>query len=284
LGGTASGQIQISLQFPRSTYLLNEPTVAKLTITNLAGRDLYFENSPSSGPWCQLELKNLRGGYISPNRNDVSFPPLSVPAGQSVARSVALTEFFRLPQPGQYQLRASIRFEPTQSTFFAQSSFSADAGKLEWSQTVGVPDGRRNAGEYRTFSVISHQRSEGVFLFATLESKSEDIRFTPFPLGRMLSAMPPQAQLDWKNNLNVFHATSDSEYILSQVDVDTGRFGQARYRSATPRGGRPSLARNDEGRLAVLGGVRITDEEIQAAKSGRVMLSDRPGIPAAAPR
>lgn len=283
-GGAAWGQIQATLQFPRTTYLLNEPTTAKLTITNLSGRDLFLEDSPEHGPWCQLEVKNLRGGHVSPRRDHLAFPALSIPSGQSVSRNVLLTDFFHLPQPGQYQLRANIFFAPTRSTFYAQSSFTADAGKLEWTQTVGVPEGRENAGEYRTFSLLSHQRSEGIFLFATLEGKSEGIRFPPYPLGRMLSAMRPQAQVDPRNNLYVFHALSDAEYVLSQVDVDTGRFGQARYRSATPRGGRPTLARNEDGKLAILGGMRISDAEIEAQNSGRVLLSDRPNIQPAAPR
>jgi hypothetical protein len=274
----------MSLQFPRNTYFLNEPTAAKLSITNLAGRDLYFEDTPSRGTWCQLEVKNLRGGFVAPRKDTFSFPPLSVPSGQTVSRSIRLTDFFHLPEPGQYQLRVSVFFSPTQSTFSAQSSFNADPGKLEWSQTVGIPDGRQNAGEYRTFSLFSMRRSEGIFLFATLEGKSEGIRFAPYPLGRTLSAMRPQAELDPRNNLNVFHALSDSEYALSQVNVDSGRFGQARYRSATPRGGRPTLARNEDGKLAILGGVRITDEVIESQNSGRVLLSDRPNIVPAAPR
>jgi hypothetical protein len=277
-GNRAFAQIQVSLQFPRSTYLLNEPTLAKLTLTNLAGRDLYLEDSPASGPWCRLEVKNLRGGYLSPKRDHISFPPVSLPTGQSVSRSVPLTDFFHLPEPGQYQLRVSVFFEPTKNTFFAQSSFSADSGRLEWTQTVGVPEGRQNAGAYRTFSVMSHQRLDGIFLYALLEGKSEGIRFAPVPLGRMLSAMRPQAQVDASNNLNVFHAISDSEYVLSQINVDTGRSGQARYRSLTPRSGRPTLARNEEGRLAILGGVRITEEELESEKSGRVLLSDRPNV------
>lgn len=285
LGNSALGQIQVSLRFPRNSYLLNEPTTANLTITNLAGRDLYFEDSPTYGPWCRIELKNLRGDFVSPHNDRVAVPPLSVPSGETVTRSIRLTDFFRMPEPGDYQLRVQVLFEPTGNQFNARAGFTADLGKLEWSQTVGVPEGRAHGGDFRTFSLLSHRTNEGIFLYATLESKGEGLSFPPYPLGRMLLAMRPQTALDPRNNLYVLHALSDSEYALSQVDVDTGRFGQARYRSATPRGGRPSLARNGEGKVAILGGVRITDSEMNAQNSGRVLLSDRPNIvPAPAPR
>jgi hypothetical protein len=93
----------------------------------------------------------------------------------------------------------------------------------------------------------------------------------------MLTAMPPQMQTDRDNNLYVFHAVNDDTYTLSQIDVATGRSGQANYRSKTPRNGRPSLRREPDGRLVISGGIRITAEEIAPSTApDRSKLSDRP--------
>jgi hypothetical protein len=90
--------------------------------------------------------------------------------------------------------------------------------------------------------------------------------------------MQPQAQIDRDNNLYVFHAVDDETYMLSQIDVASGRSGQAVYRSKTPRAGRPVLQRQpDTGKLVIVGGVRVkeTDTPTQAAPE-RSKLSDRP--------
>ena len=40
VAGSAVGQIQVELEFPRLQYIAHEPVVANLVITNLAGRDI----------------------------------------------------------------------------------------------------------------------------------------------------------------------------------------------------------------------------------------------------
>ena len=152
-----------------------------------------------------------------------------------------------------------------------------ELGKTIWTMTVGVPEGREGSGNARTFSVVSHQRKEGVFLFARLEDKASGWRFPPYSLGRVLTAMEPQTKLDRENNLYVFHATSEDSYSLSQIDVANGRFGQALYRSKTPRAGRPRLESQAEGRLVIAGGIRVSESELAAQKSPtRARLSERP--------
>jgi hypothetical protein len=93
----------------------------------------------------------------------------------------------------------------------------------------------------------------------------------------MLAAVPPQMQTDRDNNLYVLHASSDDTYILSQIDVSTGRSGQAVYRSKTPRAGRPSLLRQPDGKLAISGGIRVTEEELSGSPNqDRSKISSRP--------
>jgi hypothetical protein len=275
LTSDAFGQLNVSLRLPRTSFFLNEPTIATLSISNLAGRDLIFEDSPDFGPWCKLEVKALRGDFVSPLKDEVSFPPLLVPSGKTITRSINITEFFHLEQPGQYKIRVGVFFAPTQSEFYTQSTFNADPGRIEWSQTIGIPDSG-DRGKFRTFTLMSHQRFDGIFLYAKLEGKDEGIRFMPYFLGRTLAAMKPQPQLDAKNNLYVFHASSDSTYVLSQIDAETGKFGQAMYRPATPRAGRPNMSKDNQGHLVITGGIRVNEEELAPKSADRPLLSDRP--------
>jgi hypothetical protein len=116
-----------------------------------------------------------------------------------------------------------------------------------------------------------------VFLYAKLENPQDGTFYPPYPLGRMLAAVTPQMQTDRENNLYILHATSDDTYILSQIDVATGRSGQALYRSKTPKSGRPSLARQPDGRLTISGGVRVSEDDLKdRTPADRPKLSTRP--------
>jgi hypothetical protein len=129
-------QINVSLHLPRTSFLLNEPTVATITISNLAGQDLLFEDSPDFGPWCRLELKALRGDFVSPRREEISFPPLIVPSGKTISRTINVSDFFFLDHPGQYKIRVGVFFAPTRAEFYTQSTFNADPGRMEWAQQL----------------------------------------------------------------------------------------------------------------------------------------------------
>jgi hypothetical protein len=90
--------------------------------------------------------------------------------------------------------------------------------------------------------------------------------------------MQPQPEFDDANNLYVFHATNDTSYTLSQIDVATGKMGQALYKSSIAcRQGRPSMRRSRDGHLTIAGGVRVAEEEIAAESSPtKARLTDRP--------
>jgi hypothetical protein len=205
-------------------------------------------------------------------------PPLFSPAGETVSRTIPLHEFFELPSTGQYRAKVSISYGSSRTQFVTPAAFfSMDPGHKIWSTTVGVPEGQQNAGAPRVFSVLSLQRREGMFLYAKLENQEDGMHFPPYFLGRMLAAVAPQMQIDRDNNLYVLHASSDDTYILSQVDVASGRSGQAVYRSKTPRAGRPSLSRQPDGKLAISGGIRVSEDELNARTTpDRAKLSSRP--------
>ena len=273
----AQAQLSVSLTFERSSFLVDERAIATLKLTNLSGRELVLEETQDGGAWCQIDVSAVQGSSPSKLTNAPAIVPVFINSGETIARSIDVNALYSLSNPGQYRVKARINFG--QNTQFVTSPvyFTMEPGKAIWTMTVGVPQGREGGGNLRSFSVVSHQRKEGVFLFARLEDKDAGWRYPPYALGRVLTAMEPQSQLDRDNNLYVFHATSDESYVLSQVDVANGRFGQALYRSKTPKAGRPRLERQPDGRLVIAGGLRVSEEEINAQKSpNRARISERP--------
>jgi len=276
--GVSNAQINATLRFPHETYLASEQVVVTLTVTNLAGRDITLKGGVTEESWCLVQVNAMRGQTPSYRSNPPMIPPLFIPAGETVSRTIPLHEFFELPSTGQYRAKVSISYGSSRTQFVTPAAFfSMDPGHKIWSTTVGVPEGQQNAGAPRVFSVLSLQRREGMFLYAKLENQEDGMHFPPYFLGRMLAAVAPQMQIDRDNNLYVLHASSDDTYILSQVDVASGRSGQAVYRSKTPRAGRPSLSRQPDGKLAISGGIRVSEDELNGRTTpDRAKLSSRP--------
>jgi hypothetical protein len=276
--GGCQAQINATLRFPHETYLAGEQVVVTLTVTNLAGRDITLKGGVTEESWCLVQVNAMRGETPNYRSNPPVIPPLSIPAGETVSRTIPLQDFFELPSTGQYRAKVSISYGASRTQFVTPAAFfNMDPGHKIWSTTVGVPEGQPNARAPRLFSVLSLQRREGMFLYAKLENQDTGTHYTPYFLGRMLAAVPPQMQIDRENNLYVLHATSDDTYLLSQIDVATGRSGQAVYRSKTPRTGRPSLSRQPDGRLAISGGIRVSQEELnERGAPDRAKLSARP--------
>jgi hypothetical protein len=275
---SALAQINVDLQFQRNTFLIDEHALGVLRITNMAGRDITLGEQEKDEPWCQVQVAAVRGEPPILKRNSPVFPPLFIRSGETVSRTIDVTDVYELSLPGQYRVKASISPGAGHGRVVTSPAYiTTDPGKTIWNTTVGVPESRPGSGAYRTFSVIQLQRKEGIFLYAKLENKETGWRFPPYLLGRMLSAMQPQVQIDQENNLYVFHAVDDEHYMLSQIDVATGHSGQAVYRSKTPRAGRPALQREPEGRLVIVGGIRINEADSpERSTPERSKLSDRP--------
>jgi hypothetical protein len=271
-------QVSATLRFAQETYLAGEPVIATLTVNNQAGRDITLKPGVTEETWCLIQLNAMRGEAPTHRTNTPVVPPLFIPAGESVSRTIPVNEFFELPGSGQYRAKVSISYGATRAQFVTPTAFfNVDPGHKIWSTSVGIPDGQQNEGKPRIFSVLSLQRREGMFLYAKLENPEDGSYYPPYFLGRMLSAVAPQMQTDRENNLYVLHAASDDTYILSQIDVATGRSGQAVYRSKTPRAGRPSLLRQPDGKLAIAGGVRMSNEELTGSPNPeRAKISSRP--------
>jgi hypothetical protein len=65
LAVSARAQIQVDLKLPRLQYIAYEPVVAKLTITNLAGRSIDLRDSAGQ-TWFGFEITGSEGQPIVP--------------------------------------------------------------------------------------------------------------------------------------------------------------------------------------------------------------------------
>src|SRR4051794_29556268 len=85
----ARGQIQVELKLPRLQYIAYEPIVAKLAITNLAGRDVDLRDADGQ-TWYGFEVTGDEGQPIAPVSAKKEESVLSIPAGKTVTQKINL--------------------------------------------------------------------------------------------------------------------------------------------------------------------------------------------------
>lgn len=276
---TASAQLTVELTIKRSLFIKNEPILATVTVNNLTGRDITLADTPQM-PWFSFQV-NARGDrIIAPRNPNYGLDPLDVPAGQSMRRSVNLTELYEIADFGIYRIRANIYFADAKKFYSSKSSaIEITDGRLVWTRTVGSPtdDGTRK------FTILAHQQGEYTMLYVRVEDRDSGVVHCVRELGRMLEGQPPLMEFDYANNLYVLQLIGQRDYLLSKIGINGEYLGQTRY--AAPKS-RMYLRKQDNGQLEVVGGRRV-DEVAKNPDLPPAKISDRPpGFPksAAPPR
>lgn len=285
-GTTLRAQVQVDVKLRRHTFIPYEPIEVILTITNLAGRDLLFENVGDQ-QWLDLQVVAADGEREMPaTEPDLNLNPLLVPAGQTIRRRLDVGPHYALRDAGGYRLRASVFLSEAERYFTSNyAAFDLTEGKVIWRQTVGVPLGDNAAGagggsRLRTLSLLTHRLPDRELLYARVRDDAAGVTYTTQSLGRLLaSAEAPQVALDAGNHLHVLHLVVPRTYVYTEIGLNGARLDQRVYLAESARK-HPLLAKGPDGRVVVQGA------QLQAPGRGAPGQETAPGTtqPASQPR
>lgn len=279
----ASGQIAIELKLKRTTYILNEPLVATVTISNNSGRDLFLEDGQTQ--WFGFVItRDGTENLVSPRDLNYKLDPLDIPAGELRRRVVDLQSLFEMDSYGVYTIKATIYSKELKREFVSKADLiTISEGRTLWSATVGIPTGLPNAGDEVKYSILTFTDVDRRYLYLrVVDEATGGVRCT-HNIGRSLDRAEPMPMLDSANNLYILHLVGSKTYQLTHVGL-TGEVYSVDTYAATA--GVPRLKRRSDGDVVVIGAKRI---EAPIASDGMPApkLSDRPaGLPtvAAPPR
>lgn len=266
-------QVRVELTLKRRLYMIYEPIVATVSITNLSGRDLTLRDEGAQR-WFSFQIHSADKRLIPPRDVNYELSPLTVAAGETLKRSVNLVSLYPVTEFGLFRARASI-FSADLGNYFTSSSvsFEVSEGKRIWSQTVGVPEGQPGAGQTRVLSLLSFRQPKDNMLYARVEGESEV--FATLPLGRLVSSAEPQILLDQANQLHVLQLVGPKTYSYSQVGVNGEFLTQKTYLAVNSR---PVIKQRNSGVVEVVGGQPEVPPDPNAKPGPK--LSDRPdGLP-----
>jgi hypothetical protein len=269
---TARAQIQIELKLPRVQFIAYEPIVAKLAITNLAGRDVDLRDGEGQ-PWFGFEITGREGQTIG--RITASKPEgtLSVPAGKTVTQKINLAPLYPIQDFGTYRVRAHVYFADLNKFFYSQTKvFQVTDARPVWQKTVGMPEGTPGAGNTRTYSLLSNRFPDHTSLYVRVEDKNSGVVYATYSLGRIIAFDEPQAELDQTNQLHVLHCAAPRSWAYSLVGLNGELI---RHSALMESKTRPRLRHAADGTVLVMGGT-VEAPVAQSAGNPAPKLSDRP--------
>jgi hypothetical protein len=271
-------QVNVSLEIPRRLFICYEPIIATVKITNLTGRDITLSDKEPD-KWFSFEIMNAAGDPVPPLAQDYHLPPLTIPMGQTVRRKVNLVNLYPITDYGVYHIKALVYFADMDKYFTSNPiPIEVTEGQLLWSQKVGIPEGQKDAGSYRTYSLMSFRNQDNI-LYVRIEDESAGVVYGTYPLGRLIDGYPPEAQVDLLSQLHILEMVEPKDYLYTRVGPDGSILGQQDYTDLKTR---PRLERTADGDVAIGGGIEVLPKSPDQTAQTGPKLSDRPaGLPEA---
>ena len=264
-------QLDVSLRMVKSEFVANEQVQAVLTLTNRAGRDIYLHSEGRSS-WLDFTLKNRRGVPLSPARG-VMFGAVNVPTGQSVSKTIAVSDYYRVSELGHYSGYASIRMPGTNPPVMFTSNrvqFDVIKARVLYTQRVGVA-GSTTVREYRLMSFNSNNKNQ---LYVEVEDVRTGRSMSTYSVGEALLFRKPQATVDGSNAMHILFLSTPTVFSHVRVDPNGKFLGRAFYKRGST--GSPRLVTFANGDVKVAGGIHYDPKQEQVNRSKIKKLSDRP--------
>ncbi len=272
MAATASAQVTVEMKLSRRLYIVYEPILATVTITNLAGKDLELRDGPSR-QWFGFEITTPGGTSVPPVNPDYHLDPIVIANGETVKRTVNVTELYQIREFGLYSLRAFVYLAQSDRYVTSRSApVDITDGKVIFRQTVGVPPGRAEGSE-RKLSLLSHRLPKGSRIYARVEDPTSGTVYCTANLGRFLSFEPPKVVFDTNNEFHILQGIAPKSYMYTHLNLDGRIMNRATYHATQKN---PRLSRLTDGSVQIVGGVLETTTPNDPSLPPLPKISDRP--------
>jgi hypothetical protein len=267
----ATAQVQVDIALKRSLYMVYEPLICNVTITNLSGGTLTLEDTPRE-KWFGFQIETVDGRPLPPINPQYQNQTVEIEAGQRLTRSINITPLYPLSEFGTYRVRAVVYVSQLGKYFVSpQLNIEITEGRQLWQQTAGVPEGL-GQGRARTFTILAHRLPRTTMLYLRVEDKEAGVIYCTTQLGRFITFASPDIELDGGNQIHILQNTAPKAFLYSHFDVNGKVLKQQAYQAYDAR---PYLVRKPDASVAVVGGVPY-DPKAPPPEQKLPKLDDRP--------
>lgn len=278
---SAQAQIVVNMKPVKKLFVAYEPIQVEVSILNRAGRDVVLSGKGAT-PWLTFQISDQSEHLISPEES-TDFPPVMVPSGQVLSRTISLNHLYPMSRQGLYRVQASVYF-PQLDRYFNSTTETIQVSEAQplWSQVVGVPEGHEMAGTYRKYMLMTFSNGTQKQLYVRIQDERTGTVRTSFSLGQVILIRPPEWIIDVQNSLHVLHMGAPRTFAYTMIDVD-GKV-QKREIYHEEEASRPRLSSSNDGTVLVLGGLSDEKARQDPLQAEVRKISERPeGLPLTSP-
>ena len=265
-------QVLVDLSIKRNIYIAYEPLLVTVRITNLSGNTLLLADVEGK-KWFGFDIETLDGRPIPPRDPNYEIQPLKLAPGESIARTVNLTQLYPMSDFGSYRVRASV-YAAELSNYFSSPPLTVEIteGRLLWEQTVGVPGTEGLQSSSRTISLLSERLADRTDLYLRIQDKAAGIVYCTHRLGDYIAFGKPEIMLDTSNTIHVLQNNIPREFIYSKIALNGKILDRVSLNAPKDR---PRLQHTQDGNIVVVGGIPF-DPRATPTPAQIPNLSDRP--------
>ena len=258
LAGLASpvwGQVTVEVVLDQEQFLPGEALNVAIKISNRSGQKLNFGTDPD---WLTFAVES-RDGMVVPKLGEAPVAgAFDLESAERGTKHVDIGPYFSMMQPGRYAVTATVRIKQWGQTVSSQpKNFNIMEGAKLWEQEFGVPNvpGSTNPiPEVRKYILQQANYLKGKLrLYLRLTDATGTKTFRVVPVGLILSFSRPEPRIDKFSNLHLLYQNWAHSFSYTVFNPDGEILDRQTYDYTDTR---PRLQTDDQGRIAVVGGVR----------------------------
>jgi hypothetical protein len=261
----ASGQVTVEVTQEQQQFLAGESLPVAVRITNLSGQPLTFG---SELDWLTFEIAS-REGVVVPKLGEVPVVGEFLLESSKVAiKRVDLAPYFALHRAGNFQVTAIVHLRGWSRELISQPKhFDVIQGVKIWEQEVGIPRAANSSGgepEIRRYTLqqANYYRSQMRLYVRVTDFYGRLIKV--FPVGPVVSFGRPERQVDRLSNLHLLFQEGASSFNYTVCNLEGQVIIHQTYDSTDSR---PRLRVDDDGNIAVHGGIRrVASTDVPSTK------------------
>jgi hypothetical protein len=265
-------QYATNLTLQKTNYLINEPVLAFVTITNRSGADVIV-GGVGSRPWMQFQFEDAEGRVLAPVSIG-SKNPITLKAGATTQHTVEIEGSASTGSLGTYYTTGSV-YHPTTSQYYTtnRARITVTDAKPMFDEAFGVPKGYRDAGRARRYQAIIFRDIDSVTIYARVTDDRTKDNLSTRLLGPILTSIQPQIAIDAKNLFQLLFMAQPGIFCHTTVNPDGSVKRRSYYKDL--EGSRPTLVMTPAG-AEVVGGMYFDPAKQPEPNKGIRKASERP--------
>jgi hypothetical protein len=252
----AQAQLTVVLSAEKSSFLLYEPMMLSVKVTNVSTEQLALDNM-GERPWLSFLIQAADRRKVRAE-SALVVEPFVLDPGKSRIVAVDLTPHYAIRDSGQYTVQATVELPGRRS--FMTDALTLNIGKGEVLMTKSY----LNSGSQRVISLVRFIDMRDSTLYLRVEEPKENLVYSTLKLGRTVSFTNPQLRIDMFRNIHILHPVGARLYRYTHTDAD----GQLVAQEDREVGPEPlALRPREDGRIEFVGGKKLTPDSQRAKLS-----------------